>query len=35
MNKPSVDIAVIAYNQEYLIKETLDSILNQSYDNIK
>jgi len=34
MNKPSVDIAVIAYNQELLIKETLDSIVNQSYEKI-
>ena len=35
MNKPSVDIIVITYNQESLIKETIDSISNQSYDNIK
>ena len=34
MDKPTVDIIVISYNQESLIKETLDSILNQSYDNI-
>lgn len=35
MNKPSVDISVITYNQEDLINETLDSIINQSYKNIK
>jgi len=35
MNKPSVDISVVTYNQEDLIEETLDSIINQSYENIK
>lgn len=34
MDKSTVDIIVISYNQESLIKETLDSIVNQSYDNI-
>ena len=34
MAKSTVDIIVISYNQESLIKETLDSIVNQSYDNI-
>ena len=34
MNKSTVDIIVITYNQESLIEETLDSILNQTYDNI-
>lgn len=34
MNKSSVDVAIIAYNQEYFIKETIESILSQKYDNI-
>jgi len=34
MDKSTVDIIVITYNQESLIEETLDSILNQTYDNI-
>ena len=34
MDKTSVDIAIIAYNQETLIKETIESVINQSYDNI-
>jgi glycosyltransferase involved in cell wall biosynthesis len=35
MNKPSVDVAVVAYNQEDLIEETIDSIINQTYENIR
>jgi len=35
MNRPSVDVTVVTYNQEDLIKEALDSIINQSYENIK
>ena len=34
MNRPSVDVAIVTYNQEDLIKETLDSVINQTYDNI-
>jgi glycosyltransferase involved in cell wall biosynthesis len=34
MDKFTVDIIVITYNQESLIKQTLDSIINQSYENI-
>ena len=34
MNGPPVDVAVIAYNQEELIKETIESVINQSYRNI-
>lgn len=34
MNNPYVDVAIIAYNQENLIQETLDSAINQSYKNI-
>jgi len=35
MNRPSVDVTVVTYNQEDLIKETLDSIINQSYRILK
>lgn len=35
MNKPDVDVVIITYNQENLIKETLDSVISQSYKNIK
>jgi len=31
---PSVNILIFTYNQESLIKETLDSVINQSYENI-
>lgn len=34
MSKPSVNIAIITYNQEEFIKDTLDSVINQTYDNI-
>ena len=34
MSKSSVNVLIVTYNQETLIKDTLDSILNQSYDNI-
>lgn len=34
MTKPSVNVAIITYNHENLIKGSIDSVLNQSYDNI-
>ncbi len=34
MNKPSVNILIFTYNQENLVKETIESVINQSYDNI-
>lgn len=34
MDKPSVNVIIITYNQEELIKETLDSVINQTYGNI-
>ena len=34
MKKPSVEIVIVCYNQESLIKETLESVIDQSYDNI-
>ena len=34
MNKPSVDVVIITYNQENLIKETIESVTNQTYDNL-
>jgi glycosyltransferase involved in cell wall biosynthesis len=34
MNNPSVDVVIITYNQENLIKETIESVINQTYDNL-
>ena len=34
MSKPSVNILIFTYNQENLVKETIDSVINQSYENI-
>ena len=34
-NKGLVSVSVITYNQEEFIEETLESILNQSYNNIE
>ncbi len=34
MSKPSVNVLIVTYNQENLVKGTLDSVLNQSYENI-
>jgi glycosyltransferase involved in cell wall biosynthesis len=34
MSNSSVNVVIVTYNQETLIKDTLDSVLNQSYDNI-
>jgi glycosyltransferase involved in cell wall biosynthesis len=34
MSKPSVNILIFTYNQENLVKETIESVINQSYDNI-
>jgi len=34
MNKPSVNILIFTYNQESFVKETIESVLNQSYENI-
>lgn len=34
MSKPSVNILVFTYNQENLVKDTLESVINQSYENI-
>ncbi len=34
MSKTSVNVLIVTYNQENLVKDTLDSVLNQSYDNI-
>lgn len=34
MSKSSVNICIVTYNQENLVRDTLDSVLNQSYDNI-
>ena len=33
--KPLVSIGIALYNHEYYIKECIDSILNQTYDNIE
>lgn len=35
MSKPSVNVLIFTYNQESLIKDTIESVLNQSYKNIK
>lgn len=34
MRKPSVNILVFTYNQENLVKETIESVISQSYENI-
>jgi glycosyltransferase involved in cell wall biosynthesis len=34
MAKPSVDILIFTYNQEKLVKDTIESVINQSYENI-
>ncbi len=34
MSKSSVNVLIVTYNQETLVKDTLNSVLNQSYDNI-
>ncbi|EKQ52021.1 MAG: glycosyl transferase [Methanobacterium sp. Maddingley MBC34] len=34
MRKPSVNILIFTYNQENLVKDTLESVINQSYENI-
>jgi glycosyltransferase involved in cell wall biosynthesis len=34
MSKPSVNILIFTYNQEALVKETIESVINQSYENI-
>lgn len=34
MEKPSVHILIFTYNQESIVKDTLESVLNQSYSNI-
>lgn len=34
MSNPSVDVVIITYNQENFIKDTISSVLNQSYENI-
>ena len=34
MEKPSVNILIFTYNQESIVKDTLESVLNQSYSNI-
>jgi glycosyltransferase involved in cell wall biosynthesis len=34
MSKSSVNVLIFTYNQENLVKETLESVINQSYQNI-
>jgi glycosyltransferase involved in cell wall biosynthesis len=34
MNEPSVNILIFTYNQESFVKETIESVINQSYGNI-
>lgn len=35
INNPQVDVLVISYNQEKIIHETIESVLNQTYDNTR
>ena len=34
MSKATVNVLIFTYNQEIFVKETLDSVINQSYENI-
>lgn len=34
MSKPSVNVVIITYNQENFVKDTIESVINQTYGNI-